>query len=425
MSSEMVTAVLPLYLSAQLGLSALAIGAVESVSQLISALLRFGGGRLADRTNRQKEVAFVGYAASSLARLVTAIAVLASVITPALVLGLQIVDRLGKGIRTAPRDSLISLTTPREHLGYAFGIHRTFDAFGALAGPLLAMLLLVYSNDNYSVVFVWSVLFAVIGLFMIGLLVRNPVGVERESVEHEGVEQVDHADLAGVDRADRADLRNARPEFGRRRWSALVMRSPWLKNLLRAGMCLGLVSVGDAFVFLALRERNQIAARWFPLLFAGTAISYLALAVPVGRVADRFGRVPVMAVGYMSLATCYVVVAVATSGLVSACCALTLLGLYYAATDGVFAGIVSACSRASDRTTTLALAATSIALGKFVSALTFGLLVSLSSYQTGFVVFAGFCVLATVVALRPLRRLEEIHHERIDEIDNRQLEGAQ
>src|SRR5688500_5578733 len=137
-SSEMVNGILPLYLVGYLRLSPLQFGIIDGLYQGVSAVLRLAGGYVADRWRRYKETAVAGYAISALCRLGLLVpgaswSFLASVIA---------LDRTGKGLRTAPRDAMITLTSTKANLATSFGVHRSMDAAGALAGPLVAFLIL-------------------------------------------------------------------------------------------------------------------------------------------------------------------------------------------------------------------------------------------------------------------------------------------
>jgi MFS family permease len=137
---------------------------------------------------------------------------------------------------------------------------------------------------------------------------------------------------------------------------------------------LGLMTVSDAFVYLTFQRRSGWAAGSFPLLFVGTALAYLALAVPVGRLADRRGRAPVFLAGYLLLAAAYVVLRGAGPGLPTLVLLLGLLGAYYAATDGVLMAMASAVVPDELRTSGLALLTTVTASARLVASLLFGLL---------------------------------------------------
>src|SRR5262245_34196070 len=171
-SSEMVNTVLPVYLLFQLQASPLQFGVIDGLYQGASAPLRVVAGLAADRLNRLKEVAFFGYAVSAASR----IALPAAGSALGVVGGVILVDRLGKGVRTAPRDALISLNAQPERLGLAFGVHRALDTVGALLGPLLAFAVLAAAPGAYDAVFVVSFCFAIVGLGVIGLLVESRRG---------------------------------------------------------------------------------------------------------------------------------------------------------------------------------------------------------------------------------------------------------
>src|SRR5919197_4065934 len=169
-SAEMVATVLPLYLVFNLGLSPLQFGAVDGVYQGAAALVRVAGGFVGDRWRRYKEVAAVGYGVSAVCKL----AFLPVGAAWTALTWIVFIDRTGKGIRTAPRDALISLSTPRERLGTAFGVHRALDTAGAMIGPLLAFTMLTFIVGAFDAIFVVSFCLAVIGFGILVTFVRNP-----------------------------------------------------------------------------------------------------------------------------------------------------------------------------------------------------------------------------------------------------------
>jgi MFS family permease len=178
----MVSTVLPIYLLYTVGLTPLQFGVIDGIYQGGAALVRVASGFVADRTQRHKEVALAGYGLSALCRpLLIAFGsvwgALAAVI---------FVDRTGKGIRTAPRDALISLTTPKERLGTAFGVHRALDTTGAMIGPLIAFGLLMLVPEGFNSVFVVSFVFALLGVAVLALFVRNPPRARRRACSGAG-----------------------------------------------------------------------------------------------------------------------------------------------------------------------------------------------------------------------------------------------
>ncbi|KIF67246.1 MFS transporter, partial [Streptomyces sp. AcH 505] len=165
-SSEMVTAVLPLYLVTGLGLSPLGFGLLDGVYNGFSALVRLVGGHLADRGGRHKSVAALGYGLSAICKplllLVSSLPLIGAVLAA---------DRTGKGLRTAPRDAMISLASAPESRGRAFGVHRAMDTAGALLGPLVAFVILRATVDGYDAVFTVSFCVAAVGVVVLVLFV--------------------------------------------------------------------------------------------------------------------------------------------------------------------------------------------------------------------------------------------------------------
>jgi MFS family permease len=137
---------------------------------------------------------------------------------------------------------------------------------------------------------------------------------------------------------------------------------------------LGLLTIGDGFVYLLLQSREAFPIQWFPLLFVGTNAAFLVFAIPIGRVADRWGRVPVFLAGHLALFSCYVLAAGPAGGTAATLGCLLLLGLFYAATDGVLAALVSQLAVPEHLGAALGTAQTVVALSRMVSAAAFGVL---------------------------------------------------
>ncbi|TNH26459.1 MFS transporter [Micromonospora orduensis] len=338
-SAEMVAAVLPLYLVLGLHLSPVAFGVLDGVHTGTTALLRVVGGFVADRFRRRKLIAGTGYALSAVAKLGL---LLAGRSVPAI--GAVIaVDRLGKGIRSAPRDTLITLSTPPEALGRAFGVHRAMDSIGAFLGPLAAFAVLLAVGQSYDAVFVTSFCVAALAVVVLVLFVR-----ERPT---------DGPDDPRV---------SVREAFG-------LLRSRPARRLVLAAALLGLSTIGDGFVYLLLQRREDLGLRWFPLLAVGTSLAYLLLAAPLGVLADRIGRLPVVVGGYAALGVTYLLLSGPAHGWPMLTLTLALYGAFYAATDGVLIALAGPVLPARLRTTGIALVQTGQALAYLVSSILFGL----------------------------------------------------
>jgi MFS family permease len=373
-SSESVSAILPLYLTAVVGLTPVAYGLIDGLYQGVSALVRLGGGWLADASDRPKWVAFLGYGLSAVARVfllfASGAAGIAAVVTA---------DRIGKGIRTAPRDAMISTATPTEHLGRAFGVHRMLDTIGAALGPLIAFALLWLVPGGYSVVLVVSLAFAIAGVALLGLLGPD-VRTRRDAAARNGPTP---------------------PPF---RWRDLT--DARLRPLLVVAGVLGLLTIGDGFIYLALLDHGGVNVAWFPLFYVGTNVAYLVLAVPVGRLADRVGRARTLVVGHLALVGAYLCAVLPTSTAAATVGTLLLLGTFYAATDGVIAAVAGRLVPVQARSSGIAAAQTVVALARMLASAGFGVLWLLLGPTMAMATVAALLVVAVLVAATRIARLD-------------------
>ncbi|MEX1079883.1 MAG: MFS transporter [Homoserinimonas sp.] len=363
-SSESVTAVLPLYITGVIGLSTIAYGFIEGIYQGISAVVRIAGGWAADRGDQPKWIAFFGYAVSAAARVGLLFATSFATITTVLA-----IDRLGKGVRTAPRDALIAATSHPGNLGRSFGVHRMLDTIGAALGPLVAFVILLVIPDGYSVVFVVSLAAAILGVAVLGILVPNK-----------------------RPHAERATVAAARERF---QWRHL--NDPRLRRLLIASGLLGILTIGDGFIYLVLQSRSAFAAEWFPLLYVGTNVAYLGLSVPLGRLADRLGRHRVFIAGYLALLAAYLSAAIPIPGVIITLFCLLLLGVFYAATDGVLSALATQFTPAGSTASGIAAAQTVVAVSRLVASTGFGLLWFFAGSSVAMLIVA--CALALAIPL--------------------------
>jgi MFS family permease len=369
-SSEMVSAILPLYLVATLGFSPLQYGIIDGLYQGASALVRLGAGFLGDRWQRHKVVASVGYGLSAICKLALALVGSALGALSAIIL----LDRTGKGIRTAPRDAMISLTAPKGELGLAFGVHRAMDTAGAMLGPLIAFGLLAVAPDAFQPLFLISFFIGLLGFGVIALLVREPRARERVP-------------------AEKPDLKAA----------AKLLKGREFRSLTIAGAALGLATVSDGFVYLSLRDHVDFDNTLFPLLATGTAILYMLLAAPLGRLADKVGRGRVLIGGYILLLAVYCLLMIPSAGAITLIAVLALLGTYYAATDGVLMAMGSAHLPESLRGSGLALLGTATSITRLFASILFGALWTWAGLEVAVTVFAAALVVAMGLAVRGLR----------------------
>lgn len=265
-ASEMIYPLLPLFVTTYLGGSALIAGAIEAVADAVSALLKYFAGRLSDRTATRKPLVITGYALPAISRLI-----IAAASTWGMVLSARLLDRTGKGIRSAPRDAIIADVTPPESRGRAFGFHRALDHTGAVIGPLFAMLLLGVFHLELRTVFYIALIPAFAGVVLLIFALREP---PREDPER------------------KVEVSSSRP--------------------LPPGFKLGLVPVGlfalanSSDVFLLLQAtRVGVAAALLPLLWAAHHVVKAALSERAGALSDRIDRRWMLAGGWLIYAAIY------------------------------------------------------------------------------------------------------------------------
>ncbi|GFE12429.1 MFS transporter [Streptomyces glebosus] len=385
-SSEMVTAVLPLYLVAELGLSPLGFGVLDGVYNGVSALVRLVGGRLSDRGGGagHKAVAAVGYGLSALCKplllLVHSLPLIGAVLA---------VDRTGKGLRTAPRDAMISLAAEPAARGRAFGVHRAMDTAGALCGPLVAFVLLRAAAEGYDAVFTVSFCVAVLGVVVLLLFVPG-----RALPAAEGTAGPASAEPASAEPTSAGPRTPVRALLGR----------PEIRRLTACAVLLGLTTVSDSFLYLTLQRRLDLPAGWFPLLPLGTAAAFLSLAVPMGAIADRIGRRRLFLAGHLVLLCAYgLLLAPLDGGTALVCAVLILHGAFYAATDGVLAAATADAVPEDARGSGLAVVQTGQTAARFVCSLAFGAAWTAWGGHTAVLAAAVGLALAAALSARLLR----------------------
>lgn len=371
-SAEMITSVVGYYLLVYLQVSTITVGFLDGFYSAVPVLLSIFAAYLADRYQRRKLLAGVGYGLSAVSKL-------GFPLVGRSIAGLGLVqgsDRLGKGLRTAPRDALISLSTPGQIQGRAFGVHRMMDTVGAFLGPLLAVVALSISvaATAFDAVFVISFCCAMIGLLALGLLVSD----RREPLPRPGSVSL----RSGI--------------------GLLADRS--FRRVCIAATLLAVAWISDTLIYLVLQQRLQLTAIEYALLATGTTGSYLLLAIPLGRIADRIGRWRVFLGGHLALLVVYVLLASPLGGFTLLCTTLPIHGLFYAMTDGVLMAHAGPMLPRNLRTAGLAVLQSVRALGAFVSSLAFGFAWSVAGSRTvvlGFIAALVVALVAATLLVRP------------------------
>ena len=318
MSSEMIHALLPLYLTGSLGASALMVGLIEGVGEATAQITKLFSGYFSDRTGRRKPLAVLGYGLSALTKPLFALAG-----SPGLILGARVVDRLGKGIRGAPRDALIADLVPPAQRGAAYGLRQSLDTVGAFAGPLLAVLFMVLLNDDVPGVFALAIIPAVVSVAILVVFVREPA---RQPA------------LKPPVRITRASLK-------------LLGPGVWLAILI--GSVMTLARISEAFLILRAGEVG-LPMTYAPFVLVAMNLVYAGTAWPVGILSDRIGKSGLLALGFAVLVLADLCLGFG-QGLWVMFVGVGLWGLHMGLTQGLLAAMVADATPAPLRGTAFGL----------------------------------------------------------------------
>lgn len=273
MSSELVHAILPVYLTGVLGLSVLAVGIIEGIAEATASMLKVVSGLVSDRFARRKPLALLGYGLAALTKPVFPIAESAVGVVAA-----RFVDRIGKGIRGAPRDAIVADLTPIALRDAAYGLRQGLDTVGAFLGPLLAMFFLwLWAGDMRAVLWV-AVVPAMLAVALLAWGVEEPASAANEAASVRG----SPAAWAAI-------------------WAGVRQLPPSFRHLLALAGLFALARLSEAF--LVLRAQNDhLALVWIPLVLIVMSITYALMSYPAGAYAQRIGRRTLLAASLLVLA---------------------------------------------------------------------------------------------------------------------------
>jgi MFS family permease len=333
-ASEMVVPVLPLFLTGVLGAPVVAVGLIEGVAESTASLLRVVAGWISDRTGRRKPLMLIGYSLGNLTKPLLALSA-----TWPQVLVIRFGDRLGKGIRGAPRDALIADSVAPALRGRAFGFHRSMDTAGAAIGPLLAAATLALASGNPRAVF-WIASVPGIASVVIGLLFLRERG-------------------AGATDA-------AAPRLGFSNLGRPFLTFTAISTLFALG------NSSDAFLILRAQDVGMATAA-IPIAYFGFNVLYSLLSTPAGMLSDRWGRRPLLVVGFAAFTLVYVGFALATNALTVAALFLGY-SVFYAFTEGVGRALIADLVPSELRATALGTYATATGVALLPASLIAGAL---------------------------------------------------
>jgi len=356
LASEMIYPLLPIFLTRVLGATAMSLGVIEGAAEAASSLLKIASGRLADRTGAPKRIVLAGYGLSGAVR-----PLIAFVASWTGVLGLRFIDRVGKGLRTAPRDAMLAHFAPPHLRGRAYGFHRAMDHAGAVAGPLVASLFLFLYPDSYRTLFALTI---IPGIVVILILLRVP------------------------------DTKTSEPTEPREPAEPLNLSPPFLKAIAVI-LLFSLGNASDAFLLLRINDLG-VAAFWIPLLWSSLHVVKVLSSLAGGDLSDRLGRRTLIAAGWLVYALVY-----AGFGYFDSPATIIVIflsyGLYFGLTEGVEKAWVADLAPAGARGTAFGIYNAALGVGGLVSSLMFGVIWTRVSPSAAF--FTGAAVAVAAIGL--------------------------
>ncbi len=309
-SSEMIHALLPAFLVSVLGASMVTVGVIEGLGEATASLTKMISGWVSDRLGKRKFLAVLGYGISALSKPLFALAPGASWI-----LGARLADRLGKGIRGAPRDALVGDLAPPHLWGAAYGLRQSLDTVGAFAGPLLAIALMAWSADDFRLVFWLAMLPALMAVGVLVLAVKEPARPPADKLPRLPIQWRDVAAIGG--------------KF----WGVIAI-----------GAVLTLARFSEAFLILRAQDAGLPLA-WLPAVLVVMNVVYSVTAYPMGALSDRVGKRMILGAGFGVLIIADLVLAGAPD-FWWVLAGAALWGLHMGMTQGLLATLVAATAPA-------------------------------------------------------------------------------
>jgi MFS family permease len=340
-STEMVYPLIPLYLVANFGATPALVGVIEGIAESVASLLKVFSGYVTDKSQKKKAIAFSGYATSLLYKFALLFA--GSWVG---ILGARVIDRIGKGIRTAPRDVLVSESADQENMGKAFGLHKALDMLGAALGILITYFVLRSFDSgsdgdfDYKRLFAFSIIPAILGLLMFAFLKKKNVPLEMET----------------------------REPF----WKNVKKVDGQLKLYLFVVFIFTLGNSSNTFILLKTKAAGFDDVGAIMLYFIYNIVASL-LSFPLGRLSDKVGRKNLLVPGYVTFALCYLGFAFA-NGRAAMTAVFVLYGVYTAMITGVERAFVAEISPKELKGTMLGLHSTVAGIALLPASVVAGLL---------------------------------------------------
>ncbi|CAM3277715.1 Inner membrane transport protein YajR [Sphingomonas antarctica] len=365
LSSEIIHALLPLFLTTTLGVSVAVVGAIDGVAEATASITKVFSGYISDRIGKRRPLILIGYGLAALTKPLFALAGSAEV-----VLGARFADRIGKGLRGAPRDALVADVTPPEIRGKAFGLRQSLDTIGAFAGPMLSIGLMFVFASNIRTVFWFAIIPAVIAVLLVVMGVEDVPAAKPDATARPPIQMV--------------DLKRLTRPF----WETTVI-----------GVVFTLARFSEAFLILkASAEGLPLALA--PLVLVVMNVVYALGAYPAGRLSDRMSARSILVVGMFCLILADLMLAL-VSGITAAFVGIALWGAHMALTQGLFAKLVADHSPAELRGSAYGLFNLATGVALLLASVTAGLLWVRVGANATFLAGAGFASIAVLLLLIP------------------------
>ena len=305
-SSEMIHALLPIYLVTVMGVSVLTVGIIEGIAEATAAIVKIFSGAISDKLGKRKLLAVIGHGLAAITKPVFPLAGAVGWVVAA-----RFLDRIGKGIRGAPRDALMADISPEHLRGASFGLRQSLDTIGAFLGPLLAILLMWLFANNITAVFWFAVIPAFLAMFFM---------------------------IFGVQEPDRPPgLRKVKSPFSREELKRLGSRGYW--SVVAVAVVFTLARFSEAFLLLKAQSTG-LPIMLVPAVMVVMNLVYALAAYPAGVLSDTGGRVRVLVVGLSVLVIADLVLAFST-GVIGVMIGVALWGLHMGLTQGLLTTMIA------------------------------------------------------------------------------------
>ncbi len=359
-SSELVHSLLPVFMATVLGTSIVTIGVIEGLAEGTAAIMKAFSGAISDYFRKRKLLTIIGYSLSAFTKLIFPVAT-----TIEWVFGARFVDRIGKGIRGAPRDALIADIVPVELRGAAFGLRQSLDSLGAFIGPLLAFVFMIWFNNDIRAVLWVAVLPALITVLLLITLVHEPKNPEHDSASRKRLRLAD---------AKRLPM--------------------WYWYVVALGAIFSLARFSEAFLILRAQDVG-LSIGYVPIILIVMNIIYAIFAYPAGEASDRFSARILLVFGLMILIVADIVLAIAVSPWITLIGA-AFWGLHMAFTQGLLSKLVADTAPADLRGTAFGVFNLVSGVALFLASFIAGTLWTLFGAAATFITGAFFALIAAM-----------------------------